>query len=88
MQMLYNSDSYVVVRFEPGAGEAADPGPGAGFEIVDKSTRRGIYIAGAMAEGFERGVRELVAAGPVDAEALDDYIAGVMGWAHQPLVLH
>ena len=89
MQMLYNSDAYVGVRFEPAAGDDADAArAGGGFEIVDKSARKGIYIEGPTAEGFERGVRALAADGEVDVEALDAYIAGVMGWAHQPLVLH
>lgn len=97
MQMLYNSDSYTVVQFTL----TADPAPAAdatgappapalgrgGFEIVDKSARMGIYLEGAMADNFQRGVRELVAQGP-DAEALDAFIAGYTQLAPQPLALH
>jgi hypothetical protein len=101
MQMLYNSDSYVVVQFEPSAEPApSDDGAHAaqaahaprriGFEIVDKFARKDIFIEGALAERFQRGVSELVANSPGGAspEALDDYISGFTGNAHQPLVLH
>ena len=58
MEMLYNSDSFVVVRFDtPGR----EPGTAAaGFEIVDKLARKEIYLQGALAERFERGVQQLV----------------------------
>ena len=100
MQMLYNSDSYIVVQFE--AAAPADPAvpsdiPAAihitgrgGFEIVDKFARKEIYIEGALADRFQRGVQEIVAQSPegASADALDDYIAGFTGLAQNPLVLH
>ena len=87
MQMLYNSDQYVVVQFDlsvPGEGTAARRG---GFEIVDKLARKEIYIEGAVAESFQRGVQALVDEGP-NPEAIDDYIAGFTALAQQPVVLH
>ena len=87
MQMLYNSDSYVVVQFGvPGASEDAAPRRG-GFEIVDKLARKEIFIEGAVAESFQRGVQELVRQGP-NEEVIDDYIAGFTALAQQPVVLH
>ena len=85
MQMLYNSDSFVVVQFDaPGR----EPGTTAGgYEIVDKTARREIYLQGALAERFERGVQELVRQDP-SQESLDEFIAGFAGAAQQPLVLH
>jgi hypothetical protein len=59
----------------------------AGFEIVDKSTRKGIYIEGALADGFQRGVQAIVDQGP-DEQALDDFISGYTALAQQSLVLH
>lgn len=100
MHMLYNSDSFTVVRIEVPpveaqlpAGDKADPAlpsaaPRGGYEIVDKAARREIFIEGALAERFQRGVRELVESGANNEEAFDDYIAGFTGLAQQPLVLH
>jgi len=87
MQMLYNSDSYVVVQFDvPGATEDATPRRG-GFEIVDKLARKEIFIEGVVAESFQRGVQELVRQGP-NEEVIDDYIAAFTTLAQQPVVLH
>jgi hypothetical protein len=87
MQLLYNSETFAVVQISvPGAPDDAMPLRG-GFEIVDKSSRKGIYIEGALAEGFERGVQAIVAQGP-DEQALDDFIAGYSALAQQPLLMH
>lgn len=87
MQLLYNSDSYTVLQF--GSLDAADDVTAlrGGFEIVDKASRKGIYIEGAVADSFERGVQDLVAQGP-DPQALDDFIGSYTALAQQPLVLH
>ncbi len=88
MQMLYNSDSYAVMQFDTTSVDDGDGAPRrGGFEILDKSARKGIYIEGALAEIFQRGVQALVEQGP-DPQALDDYIAGYTALAQQPLVLH
>jgi hypothetical protein len=87
MQMLYNSDSYTVVQFDAHVAEGEDAPQRGGLEILDKSARKGIYIDGALADSFRRGVQALVDQGP-DPEALDDYIAGYTTLAQQPLVLH
>lgn len=91
MQLIYNSDSFAVMHFvaEPAAGAPpaagrTDPG---GFEIVDKLARKEIYLQGAVAESFQRGVKALVDQGP-DPEALEDYIAGYTVLAQQPVLLH
>jgi hypothetical protein len=93
MQMLYNSDSFAVVRIElpPAVGGDAPGTEGlarGGFEIVDKAARREIFIEGPLAERFQRGVQALVEAGSPSEEAFDDFIAGYAGMAQQPLVLH
>ncbi|MBP6898761.1 MAG: DUF3567 domain-containing protein [Burkholderiaceae bacterium] len=96
MQMLYNSDQYVVVAFE---GLVLEPAAGAaggghvpvlsrgGFEIVDKHAGREIFIEGAVAESFHLGVQALVEQGP-DTEALDEFIGRYTALAQQPVVLH
>jgi hypothetical protein len=90
MQMLYNSDSFVVVQFDvPGAAEGTEPAASrrGGFEIVDKLSRKEIFIEGAVAESFQRGVQELVRQGP-NEEVIDDFIAGFTALAQQPVLLH
>jgi hypothetical protein len=96
MQMLYNSDAYVVVQidFEPGsataaAGVAGDDAasPGGGFEIVDKRLRKEIFLGGLLAARFREQVDALVKTGP-STEAIDDFLAGYSGWMHQPVVAH
>lgn len=87
MQMLYNSDCYTVVQFlVPDAQGRLDPRRG-GYEILDKSARKGVYLDGEMAQRFQRGVRDL-AERASDADALDAYIAGYTELGPQPLVLH
>ena len=89
MQMLYNSDIYVVVRFEvptePGRKDAPTRGA---YEIVDKSARREIFIDGALAERFRRDVQALAESGQTTPEQFDDYLAGYMTLAQQPVTLH
>lgn len=87
MQLLYNSDSFAVVQIEL-PPEADSRG---GFEIVDKLARREIFLQGALAQSFQRGVQALVDAGSdneVSAEVMDDFISGWTVMAQQPLLLH
>lgn len=87
MQMLYNSDSFVVVQFlQPSEPEQPRPAQG-GYEIVDKLAGKEIYLQGAVAESFQRGVEALVQQGPSE-ELLDEFIAGFTVLAQQPVVLH
>ena len=89
MQMLYNSDSFAVLQIEFGlAGAGAESAPRGGFEIVDKFARKGIFIEGAVAQGFKDGVQALIDSGSPSQEALDDYIAGYTTLAQQPVHLH
>lgn len=99
MQMLYNSDSFVVVQFLASTPTGADAGTHAstdagtavatvgGYEIVDKLAGKEIYLQGAVAESFQRGVEALVQQGPRE-EDLDAFIAGFTVLAQQPVVLH
>ena len=98
MQMLYNSDSYVVVSFDlppDDRGDGGEPGPlrRGGFEVIDKLARKEIFIEGALAEQFQQGVQALVAQRPgsdVDTlqAVIDDFIAGYTALAQQPVLLH
>jgi hypothetical protein len=82
MHLLYNSDSFAVVRFDIAAEKTRG-----GYEIVDKLAQREIYLQGMLADSFQRGVQALVDA-ESDAEVLDNFISGWTVMAQQPLALH
>ena len=87
MQMIYNSDSFVVVQFSlTDEAEALHPGRG-GFEIVDKFARKEIYLQGAVAESFQCGVEALANQDPSE-DSLDQFIAGFTALAQHPVLLH
>ena len=90
MQMVYNSDSFVVVEFDLGQG-GAEGGVTSertgGYEIVDKFARKEIFLEGAVAESFKRGVHALAETGPSEEE-FDSFIAGYTQLAQQPVLLH
>lgn len=87
MQMLYQSDSFVVVRFDlPQAGDGSAPSR-SGYEIVDKLARKEIYIEGLLAESFQSGVQALAEGNPTP-ETYDEFIGRYTVLAQQPLVAH
>ena len=91
MQMVYNSDNYVVVQFDlPQArdgGLGDDALPRGGFEIVDKFMRKEIFIEGAMAETFKDEVTALIETSPSEEE-MDAYIERYTSLMLHPVVLH
>lgn len=95
MQMLYNSDSFVVVQFDVPASPHAEgqgvsqasAGTRGGYEIVDKFAGKEIFIEGAVAESFKQGVQAIVDRGPSEEE-LDEFIGRFTTLAQQPVVLH
>ena len=92
MQMLYNSDNYVIVQFDVPAipategGAAGEPGRG-GYEIVDKFAGKETYIDGALAVSFRRGVDALIENSPTQ-EDMDEYLGRFSALMQQPVVLH
>lgn len=89
MQMLYNSDHYVVVEFDLAADTSGAAGGErrGGYEIVDKFARKEIFIEGALAESFKAGVQALIENTPTE-EAIDEFIGRYVPLMQQPLVLH
>jgi hypothetical protein len=101
MHMLYNSDSYTVVLFDPAndarasavvdAAAAGDPAAApqrqGGFEIVDKFARKEIFLQGAMAQNFKEAVQALIETEPSE-EAIDEYLGRFTALMHQSVVLH
>jgi hypothetical protein len=93
MELVYNSDSFVVVQIDlpVAAGEPAGGLTRGGYEIVDKFARKEIFLEGLLAERFEAGVKELVAQSDAEgpsAEQLDEYIAGFTVLAQHPVTMH
>ena len=95
MHMLYNSDSYVVVRFDvpppdsnvTPSGPAHEPLSRGGYEIVDKFARKEIFIQGALAQSFQEGVQALIENDPSE-EGMDAYLERFSSLMLQPVVMH
>jgi Protein of unknown function (DUF3567) len=81
MNMIYNSPNYCVVEFREAAGHHG------GFEIMDKASRREIYIDGTLAQQFRQDVQDLIATEP-SIEEVDDFLSQFDGLMQQPLTLH
>lgn len=88
MQVLYNSDHFAVMQIDvPDAGAVADAPARGGFEIVDKFSRKEIFIEGALAQQFQEGVEALIEQEPSEEE-LDDFIERYANMGQQPVVMH
>lgn len=90
MQMVYNSDNYVIVQFDvPAEGDVSGENTltRGGYEIVDKSARKEIFIEGAMAASFKEGVEALIQDSPSEDD-LDEYISRFTALMQQPVILH
>jgi hypothetical protein len=83
MNMIYNSPNYCVVEFKSAEGE---PFAG-GYEIMDKTGKREIFLGGMLADKFRFDVSQLIATEP-SVEEVDDFLSGFEGLMLQPLVLH
>ena len=93
MQMLYDSDSFVVVHIlpdPPPGADAADAPPRLqrhGFEIVDKRSGKEVYLDGSWAEMFQQKIIAWQVNTPTQEEVestLDRYAE----LAQNPLVMH
>jgi hypothetical protein len=85
MNLIYNSEQYSVVEF--GADQGRDALRFGGYEIMDKSGKREIFIGGDLAEVFRKNVQELIASEP-SMEEIDDFLAGYDALMRQPMHLH
>jgi hypothetical protein len=86
MQLLYHSDSFVVVQFEVPGSTPGSLSRG-GYEIVDKFARKEIFLEGQVAESFKAGVELLVEEGR-GMDKLDAYISRFTALAQQPVLMH
>ena len=90
MQMLYDSDSFVVVHLQ--ANEAADGEPSPqlvrhGFEIVDKRSNKEVYLDGMWADAFQRQINAWQLNTPTQEE-VEATLDGYAELAQNPLVIH
>ncbi len=93
MQMLYDSDSFVVVQIHANAPEASAPAPTVpqlarhGFEIVDKRSGKEVYLDGSWAEMFKQHLTQWEQKTPTQQE-VEDTLESYSGLAHTPISLH
>lgn len=85
MQTIYNSPLFCVVEFSDFGTEGQHPA--GGFEIMDKTLRREIFLGGRDAELFRTSVQQLIATEPA-GEDLDDFLAAYAGVMTTPVALH
>jgi len=85
MNMLYNSSNFCVLEFSD-FGDAQRH-PAGGFEIMDKSMRREIFLDGPQAQRFKRDVDELMSTEP-SFDEFDAFLSGYAGLMIQPLAMH
>ena len=98
MQMLYDSDSFVVLHMQPEPEIAsaitladgktpAPPMPRHGFEIVDKRSGKEVYLDGSWAEMFQIQITAWQQSTP-SQEEVEDTLDGYVGLAQNPVVVH
>ncbi len=96
MQMLYDSDSFVVVHMRPDAVEPEPSADGAapppqlarhGFEIVDKRSGKEVYLDGSWAEMFQQKILAWQRDAPTQEE-VEDTLDRYTGLAQNPVVVH
>ena len=86
MNMIYNSHNYCVVEFASFAAHDGQEQSG-GFEIMDKNSKREIFIGGLLADTFRKDVTSLIDSEP-STEEVDEYLSRFDSMMQQPLVLH
>ena len=93
MQLLYDSESFVVVQFHANSPEESAPRPTIpqmarhGFEIVDKRSGKEVYLDGSWAEMFKERLSAWEKDTPTQAE-VEDTLEGYSGLAQNPVVMH
>ena len=85
MNTIYNSPHYCVVEFTDFVADGQHPA--GGYEIIDKTLRREIFLGGKQAEQFKESVRALIAKEPT-LEEVDEFLTSYTGLMTQPVTLH
>jgi hypothetical protein len=90
MHMLYDSDTFVVLRLMPThpVPAASDHAlPRHGFEIVDKHAGKEVYLDGAWAELFQQELNSWEA-GTVSQDEIEAALERYTQLAQFPVLLH
>ena len=93
MQLLYDSESFVVVQIHANAPEESAPRPAVpelarhGFEIVDKRSGKEVYLDGSWAEMFQQRLSAWARDTPTQEE-VEDMLEGYSGLATTTVALH
>lgn len=93
MQMLYDSEFFVVVQIHANALEDAAAQPVVpelarhGFEIVDKRSGKEVYLDGSWAELFQQRLSAWAEKTPTQEE-IEDTLESYSGLANTPVLLH
>ena len=93
MQLLYDSETFVVVQIHANAPEASAPLPSVpqmarhGCEIVDKRSGQEVYLDGSWAERFQLRLSAWEKDTPT-REEVEDTLEGYSGLATTPVSLH
>ena len=92
MQMLYDSESFVVVHMVPDDDddklETTVPQLARhGFEIVDKRSGKEVYLDGSWAEMFQEKILDWQRNTPTQEE-VEDTLDGYAGLAQNPVIVH
>ena len=95
MQMLYDSESFVVVHMQlDGEGATLDTTEiknpvlaRHGFEIVDKRSGKEVYLDGSWAELFQQQISAWQVNTPTQEE-VEDTLDGYAELAHNPVLMH
>ncbi|MEC5211903.1 hypothetical protein RCH06_000436 [Polaromonas sp. CG_9.5] len=93
MQLLYDSESFVVVQIHANAPEESAPVPAIpqlarnGFEIVDKRSGKEVYLDGSWAEMFQLRLSAWAKDTPTQEE-VEDTLESYSGLATTPISLH
>ena len=93
MQLLYDSESFVVVQIHANAPEASASPPLVpqmarhGFEIVDKRSGKEVYLDGSWAEMFQLRLSAWEKDTPTQEE-VEDTLESYSGLANTPVLLH
>lgn len=94
MQMLYDSESFVVVHMLADTLEQDADGPVPsprlarhGFEIVDKRSGKEVYLDGSWAEMFQQKILAWQRQVPTQEE-VEHTLDGYTGLAQNPVIVH
>ncbi len=88
MEMIYNSAQYCVVEFsDVGPNDVSSAADHGGYEIMDKTLRREIFLRGSDAETFRTSVQSLIESEPT-VDEFEEFLASYSDRMHTPLTLH